>query len=97
MAAKPFHERIIGGVVGIAGEAHGAGKIDRAVIREIARRLREAYPQADFDTGVNYMQGSDTIIIEHEPGEDADADAAEMVVHQRRIAAMIAAAFTTAG
>jgi hypothetical protein len=94
---KPFHERVTGGVVGIAGEAHGAGKIDRAVIQELARQLREAYPQADFDTGVNYMQGVDTIIIDHEPGTDAAADAAEMAEHQRRIEAMIAAAFATAG
>ncbi len=93
MAEKPFIGRVTGGVVGIAGEAHGVGKIDPAVIREVARRLREAYPHADFDTGVNYMQGVDTIIIDHAPGADPAADAAAVAEHQRQIAEMIAAAF----
>jgi hypothetical protein len=96
MAENPFHERVTGGVVGIAGEAHGVGKIDAAVIREVAQQLADAYPNATFDTGVNYMQGVDTIIIDYAAGADSAADAAELVEHERRIAAMIASAFSRA-
>ncbi len=96
MAAKPFHERVTGGVVGIAGEAHDVGKIDPAVIRDVARQLADAYPHADFDTGVNYMQGTDTIIIEYEAGNDPASDAANRAEGERRIAAMIAQAFSRA-
>lgn len=96
MGEKPFHERVTGGVVGIAGEAHGGGKIDPAVIHDVAKQLREAYPHADFDSGVNYMQGMDMIIIDHEPGLDPASDAADVADMQRRIAEMIAASFTRA-
>jgi hypothetical protein len=96
MESKPFHERVTGGVVGIAGEAHGVGKIDPAVIRAVATQLRERYPNATFDTGVNYMQGSDTIIIEFAPGEEPEADAAARAEHQEQIAAIVANAFADA-
>src|SRR5690349_10724667 len=93
MAGKSFRDRVTGGVVGIAGEAHAAGKIDPAVIRALTRQLTDAYPNADFDTGVNYMQGTDTIIVEFERGADSSADAAHVEEHQRLIAEMIVAAF----
>jgi hypothetical protein len=85
----PFHERVTGGAVGIAGEAHGVGKIDPRVIRALAQHLADAYPKADFDTGVIYMQGQDTVIIEYTRGADSAADDADVAEHQRQIAAMI--------
>jgi hypothetical protein len=96
MAGKGFSERMTGGVVSIAGEAHAVGKIDPAVIRDVARQLADAWPHANFDTGVNYMQGTDTIIIDCAAGTDPASDAVDRAEHEGRIAGMIALAFSRA-
>jgi hypothetical protein len=96
MGERPFSERITGGVVGIAGESHGGARIDRTVIQIVQHQLAAAYPQATFDTGINYAQGFDTIVFEFESGADPANDETAVAEHSNEIAQMIAQALAEA-
>jgi hypothetical protein len=96
MAEKPFSERITGGVVGIAGESHGGARIDRTVIQIVQHQLAAAYPHAAFDTGINYAQGFDTIVLEYERGANPANDETAAAEHRDKIVQMIAQALAEA-